>query len=240
MSENAGERYHRAGLEAIEKKDPKNAFALFLQGAKAGDADCQFWVGSFYNRGMVVRKDERSALMWFRKAAKQGHVGSMNEVGILYSGSSTEVQHNPKLAYEYISKAALTGNTGAVYNLAMFLESGTGCEKDYAKAAALYGLARNAGSQAASYALARMYRFGLGVDQSSEICFDYLKEAADAGLREACFDLALMYRDGEGCRKDLGEAMRYIDIAMEKRLPQALPVKRDLQKLIDEEQGKSR
>ena len=79
------EAYYEGGMRAFESKDVKNALALFLSAARLGHADAQFRVGVFFYHGIVVKKDDIEALKWFRKAALQGHLAAMSELGIMYA-----------------------------------------------------------------------------------------------------------------------------------------------------------
>ena len=51
--------------------DPE--FQQKLLAANQGDAEAQYELGMCYNTGKGAPKDADAALMWFRKAADQGH-----------------------------------------------------------------------------------------------------------------------------------------------------------------------
>ena len=44
--------------------------------AEAGDATAQIWFGHAFNNGVGVAKDATEAVMWYLKAAEQGHNGA--------------------------------------------------------------------------------------------------------------------------------------------------------------------
>ena len=54
--------------------------------AKAGDAQAQCRLGSYYYKGADIpctREDFAEAVKWFRKAAAQGHSGAQNQLNFL-------------------------------------------------------------------------------------------------------------------------------------------------------------
>ena len=44
-----------------------------MKAAEQGQAEAQYYVGLFYQEGLVVSKNLTTALQWFEKAAAQGH-----------------------------------------------------------------------------------------------------------------------------------------------------------------------
>ena len=55
----------------------QNLYSRVKERATAGDAESQFLLANFYEIGLglgtVVPKDPQQALLWYRKAAQQGH-----------------------------------------------------------------------------------------------------------------------------------------------------------------------
>ena len=49
-----------------------NAFRLYLKAAEAGFSASQFNVGTCYDMGWGVGKNQEEALKWYRKASAQG------------------------------------------------------------------------------------------------------------------------------------------------------------------------
>ena len=48
--------------------------------AEQGDASAQFMLGRMYDNGQGVPRDDKQAVIWFRKAAEQGHTAYSGEV----------------------------------------------------------------------------------------------------------------------------------------------------------------
>ena len=89
--------------------------------AKAGQAGAQFYLGTKYQYGKDVAKDERQAFTWFKAAADQGLSAAQLNVGrMLADGMGTK--RDEALARQYFEKAASRGDNRASFNLAMMEE----------------------------------------------------------------------------------------------------------------------
>ena len=64
--------------DALERKDYKTAYKLFLRLAAHGDADAQFSLGTLYDEGHGVPQDYKEALKWYRLSAEQGEATAQN------------------------------------------------------------------------------------------------------------------------------------------------------------------
>lgn len=51
-----------------------------INAAKQGDAEAQYRLGVLYDKGVVVKKDKREAVRWYRKAASQGHAKAQDSL----------------------------------------------------------------------------------------------------------------------------------------------------------------
>ena len=58
-------------VEAYEDKDFINAYNICKE---VGAPNAQYIIGEMYYHGLGVKEDYAEAAIWFRKAAKQGHV----------------------------------------------------------------------------------------------------------------------------------------------------------------------
>ena len=119
-----------------------NSYEKYIQPAKEGDTDAQYYLGRMYHKGKDVIKNNEMAFLWFERAAEQGHAPSQFNLGLMYDkGESTPV--NYKQAYYWYKKAAEQGNPRAQYNLGSKYIFGLGVEKDYKKAKFWYEKARD-------------------------------------------------------------------------------------------------
>jgi hypothetical protein len=72
----------------------------YLQAARSGDDDAQFYVGALYSAGVGVPRSDEEAFRWFARAADQGHSHAMLILGGLYA-IGRGVQKDNVRAYQY-------------------------------------------------------------------------------------------------------------------------------------------
>lgn len=72
----------------------------YLQAARSGDDDAQFYMGALYSAGVGVPRSDEDAFRWFARAADQGHSHAMLILGGLYAVGRGVQKDNVK-AYEY-------------------------------------------------------------------------------------------------------------------------------------------
>ncbi len=101
---NEADRIIRAALPAIQ------------QFAAEGRAWAQSDLGSLYEDGLVLPRDYKEAVFWYRAAAEQGYAGAQTNLGILYArGLGVTTSRNT--AIEWFEKAAAQGDAAATRNL---------------------------------------------------------------------------------------------------------------------------
>ncbi len=140
--------YFRAWSTAIA--DREMATFWYIQAANRGDAEAQILIGERYARGAekpeevglsyakagVFRKDNYTAISWFKKAVQQGYpgyrirtrIGEMVEEG---NGYSTPDYSE---AAEWFRKAADVGDDIAQTHLGTLYEKGLGVPQDFVEA----------------------------------------------------------------------------------------------------------
>ena len=72
----------------------------YLQAARSGDDDAQFYMGALYSAGVGVPRSDEDAFRWFARAADQGHSHAMLILGGLYAVGRGVQKDNVK-AYQY-------------------------------------------------------------------------------------------------------------------------------------------
>ena len=93
-----------AGKSAYTRGDYSLAFRAFTPLANEGNAEAQTFIGSLYENGLGVIKDEKNALDWYEKAGKAGNAKGQHNAGIFYyTGRGVAV--NYPAAYEWFLKA---------------------------------------------------------------------------------------------------------------------------------------
>lgn len=69
------------GVAAFKRGDYAAALREFRPLAERGDAGAQHNLGVMYTHGHGVPKDDREAVKWYRRAAKQGNAGGSIALG---------------------------------------------------------------------------------------------------------------------------------------------------------------
>jgi TPR repeat protein len=70
-----------AGRLAFEKGDYRTAVKEWMPLAEHGNAEAQRRIGGLYEAGQGVARSEAVALNWYRRAARQGNVKALAELG---------------------------------------------------------------------------------------------------------------------------------------------------------------
>jgi len=102
----------------------------------ASDPAAQYDLGVAYLRGDGVAQDDRKAVQWFRKAAKQGYAPAQNRLGICYLRGQG-VKRDTAEAVRWYRRAAEQGHVAAQTNLGSAYYRGEGVPQDYARAVSL-------------------------------------------------------------------------------------------------------
>ena len=110
-------------------------------------ADALYNIAVNYQNGLGgLKKDEATALEWYRKAADKGYADAMNRIGRYYDEGLGSLKKDEATALEWYRKAADKGNASALYNIAGYYQLGLGgLKKDEATALEWYRKAADKG-----------------------------------------------------------------------------------------------
>lgn len=184
-----------------------------LQLAESGNAKAQ------YALGCSIPNIELT-LVWFRKAAAQGHSGAQYSLGNMYAGGHGVAQ-DYKQAAEWYEKSAAQGLADAQYILGVMYAKGEGVPKDAVKAVEWYQKAAAQGHADAQFKLGGMYYTGKGVPKDATKAGEWYQKAAEQGDANAQYNLGLMYNRGEGVPKDAAKEVEWYQKAAEQGHAQA-------------------
>lgn len=126
-------------------------------------------------------------------------------------------------AFNIINKLATDGNLKAQLRLGYMYEKGTGVQRDYARALALYQQAEAAGLIRASVRIGYLYERGLGVDADPARAVKAYEAAVAQGDGFAMSRLGQMYVQGDVLRRDYPAAYRLFTEAAAMDTTHALP-----------------
>jgi uncharacterized protein len=165
------ERHRNLGMAT----DQASWWRFHQEQALAGVAVSQCIVGNMLADGLVgVEPDEEQALLWFQKAADQGHLDAQYFLSkLLFRGRG--VEKNEDLAMYWLLRAAEQNHTEAQFRLGLRLCVGRGIERDEAQAAYCFRKAVEQGHVGATLVLAVLVYEGLGVSMESEEALERIR-----------------------------------------------------------------
>jgi TPR repeat protein len=150
--------------------------------AEKGDAGAQAELAMAYLRGDGVVSNSVAAAGWAGLAANKGQPLGQFILGALYDSG---IKPDPRMAFRWMSAAALNGNVKAMHNVAVALVKGSGIEKNPGEAANWFNKAASMGYRDSAFDLAVLYERGEGVPQSTRRALYWYDKAAAAGDRES-------------------------------------------------------
>jgi TPR repeat protein len=183
-----GSMYARPGPASAWKQDYVQAAEWYRKAAQAGSPFAMMSMGSAYENGRGVDRDDAQAVDWYRKAANAGNVQAMLVLGKMYR-TGTGVEKDDTQALTWFRQATARGGAPAMYAVGRLYETtgahppgvGLSVDKDYQQAASWYGKAATLGYTPAMVALGSVYERGLGVDRDPAQAATWYRKAASAG-----------------------------------------------------------
>ena len=144
-------------------------------------------------------------MKWYTKAAKQGDVDGVFNLGAVYLNGKG-VPKNEKEAFKWITKAAEQGDSEAQNVLGGIYYSGLGVGANENEAFKWWEKSSEQGNANSQFNLGVSYRNGVGVAKDDKKSFDWFTKSAEQGDADGQFNLGLSYRDGVGVAKDKKKA----------------------------------
>jgi TPR repeat protein len=153
-----------------------------------------------------VTQSYEQAGYWYRKAADQGNLKAMYNLGTMYlEGKGTK--KSEKDGYALIHEAAEKGDTRAKSLSGILLCRGTGVDKNSTEGLKILREAAKGGDPVALTQLGQQLLYNPdGSLRDPKEAIPYLQKAADAGNPWACGTLGLLYRDGTGLPRDTNQS----------------------------------
>lgn len=192
--------------------DPAELFQAVLTSARAGRADAQNAIGTYYFEGFGVEVNVDQAVDWFRLSAAQGDPGGQYSLGVMYE-NGTGIPKDLVKAVELYTFAARQGHAEAQLELGLNTIYGLGLDTDVEEGlwwvlrAAMRDLAR------AQNWLGYFLEGYDGAPESYSEAPHWYRLAAMAGYEDAQVRLGILYSNGTGVSADPVEAFRWIRLA---------------------------
>jgi len=170
-------------------------------------ADASYTDPQFRQPGLIYIDTAKEA----RKGADKGDASAMNDLGVAYI-LGLDVEKDVPRGIALLENATAAGCGDAEFNLAELYRTGSGVDKDEAKAAAMYRNAMKKGEWGTQ--LAFMYCRGEGVPQSYADAAALFTSAANNGDIIGGYEVGLCAAIGRGLPKSLSQAVFFLLIAV--------------------------
>lgn len=192
-------------------------------------------IEDFYREGielydLACDEEEGSALeiSYFQKAfenfsfaAKSGHAGSQQYLGMFYKegyGIDIDIQKSQewyKRAFNTYKKASESGDISATVELGRCYRFGYGVDIDESKAVELFKLSAEKGNSEGQYMLAHCFYYEIGTAKDIETAVKWFTKAAEHGHTNSQSHLGMMYELGDDVTQDPKQAFYWYKKAAE-------------------------
>ena len=192
--------------KAYSRGNYETAHNIWQMHADSGNAEAQAWLGAMYANGDGVDVDDKTALSWYEKAAKQNYAMAQANVGAMYfMGQGTDKNINK--AIEWLTKAADNEDVNGLFNLAVLYTKGEGVEENHERAAELYQKAAEQGHYPSQSRLGYMYAHGQGVKKDRVLAYLWLTLASQHGIGTALNALESVVKSMSSEEKAMGATL---------------------------------
>lgn len=165
-------------------------------------------IAMMYKRGLGVKRNYKTALDWYAKAAAAGDASSVFNMGTFYL-SGLGVKQNYTKALNLFTQASEKGCADASYQMGCLYFSGMGVPQDYLQALDWFQKAADHRYLAALVNIGYMCCNGYGVVKDPAIGVQWYLYAAKYGSADAMRNLGYAYSTGEGVDQDEEEALMW-------------------------------
>ena len=181
------------------RTDYKKAEEYYLSAAKKGHTEAQYTLAKFYSNGCgysvedvmnmrivkveVIEKDPGKAVKWWTKAAQQGHVKSMVELGNCYLDGNG-VKKNPAEAIKWWTTAADHRHVASMARLGDLYRDGKDVDRNMTEAIKWWTKAADYGDEESMVKIGRCYEKGDGVEKDLDEAVKWWQMAIDEGGRD--------------------------------------------------------
>ncbi|HJW43258.1 MAG TPA: hypothetical protein VJ463_02310 [Geothrix sp.] len=200
-------------LQQPGHQDLRRSEALLRAAAGTGNAEAERCLGRFLHLVDGAPKDYPEARRWYEKAAAQGDLWAINNLGVMrhqgllrgYLVLPTGVTD----ALPFYRRAAEGGFPMAQYNLAYCYYEGRGLDRNYSEAERWFLRSAEGGYTEAMIQLSYMYSKADGVRADGRKAIAWARRAADLGSADGFYNLAWCYDGGVREANDPAAAEKY-------------------------------
>lgn len=178
--------------------------------AEMGDAEMQYQLGQNELKGKTLTSGAKTAIVWFEKSAKNGHVPAMMTLADMYNTSPD--RRAGDLACHWYEEAAKAGNLEGMRNIGQCHQIGRGSTPPNGALAATWYIKAAEKGDLPSQGLLAEQLFNQGKDDEALV---WLSKADAAGDLEATRMLGDYYYSPYNAKRDMNKAFGYFARAAE-------------------------
>lgn len=158
-------------------------------------------LGTIYQAGKIVPKDEEKGFKLVRKAAQKGSIAALSSLGFFYL-NGTGCKPDEKEAFQCFTEASGHGIASGYVGLGLCYLGGKGTKIDYSKAKESFEKAAQMGEANGYLHLGLMYVHGQGVKPDIKKAIQHFQDAANLGSSEAYYNIGYAYLVDESQRNE--------------------------------------
>lgn len=203
---------------SAEEEAPAEGYNIYEQDwTRADAAMAAFELGRILEGGSEtegLRPSPTRALVWYRYAARLGHIEALYTLGDAYRrgfGTPADIDR----AVELFRLAAEGGSERGLFAYAVCCERGIGMAADQRAAFRFYEQAAAGGYAPAQNNLGGCYEYGIGTPRNTVAAVEWYAAAANAGQPDGQCRLGICYELGLGVTTDKEKAIRLYELAAE-------------------------
>jgi uncharacterized protein len=201
---------------------------IIISKSETVDVHAQLKLAKSYLYGRAVKKNSATAILWYKKAARQNNEEALLALAGMYNFGLHGVVLDQQEAVKWWLKADAIDSTPAQSYLGNAFFFGRGAQKDRKKGIEYWIKAANKGQYVAQYYLAEVHFYGVGRPQNTAEAFKWYEKSAAQGYHDAFANLAVCYFKGYGTKEDQQMAKDVLEIAVNKNNTKAKKVWLDL------------
>lgn len=153
LSKQAPDATRQTVTYAMAMAASNSTVTALREASRDGSLSAAFILGRLHEEGWGLRKDDRAAFRWYKKAADGGMTAAYYFVAFAYYAGQG-VARNPRESFRWFQRSADAGDLDGLYMEAYFLLEGTGVRADPTRAVRLLRKAAHRGSSSAMEVLA--------------------------------------------------------------------------------------
>jgi len=194
-------------------KDAGKSLDYFKRAAEAGNIEGKYRYAEAVLKNSKDPEQLKTALLYVQDAGKASYPPALNAIGGML-GSGIFIQKNIPKSIEYYELAASSGYSESALTLGEIYLNGHEVERDIGKSEKWYAKAADLGSANANYIMGYILT-NKKTPSNDDLAkgYQYYLKAANMWHEKAQTELAKMLYQGKGAKRDLKQAMKWLNLA---------------------------